>query len=450
LNKPMDWGRDNKGNIISPREELRVRQTLTGGESGAVVHIPVKRKKIGRSISMVQLDNQRPKWASQWPNDTIKWYFSSDLMNKDGYSGRIQRSQNELHGIIKKINSFNSELSNRTVNRSSDEIEKQLNKSWIQPVKYQFSQAVDRIRCCFRSADWCALNMQIKKTRIIKTFFYSILMTLVSYELFKRFGTDGSQPGYYSLLLFLAGILLVTGTFIFSKKVEYKRKFHDFRIYAELMRVSSYLSYLGINKKMIELFSPDTRSMTAWLEHARRAAEYQTWSRNYADTTCSVEDMNNIKEWWINDQLAYYAGKIGNDRNRKQNLLSRIKRISVLSKMLYVFGGGVTGYITFYYFKGKIIVADYIWLNALFFGSSAAVAKWGDLQGYKDDAARYTLARDMYQWAGIEFDELMKSNDLPRLKDVMLELARQAISENTRWYISQSSRDVSIDLRDRV
>ncbi len=48
----------------------------------------------------------------------------------------------------------------------------------------------------------------------------------------------------------------------------------------------------------------------------------------------------------------------------------------------------------------------------------------------------------MYQWAAIEFDYLLISNDFPRLKGVILELSKQAISENTHWYISQNARNV--------
>ncbi len=154
--------------------------------------------------------------------------------------------------------------------------------------------------------------------------------------------------------------------------------------------------------------------------------------------------MINIKEWWINDQLTYYESKLGNAtaKNKKINLISRQNRIKVISSMLYLIGACVTTYITFYYFMGKTDIADYIWLNAVFFGSSATVFKWGEIQGYKDDAARYTLARDMYQWAAIEFDYLLISNDFPRLKGVILELSKQAISENTHWYISQNARNV--------
>ena len=110
--------------------------------------------------------------------------------------------------------------------------------------------------------------------------------------------------------------------------------------------------------------------------------------------------------------------------------------------MFYLTGAGVTAFIAFYYFMGKTDVAHYIWLNAVFFGASATVLKWGEMQGYKDDAARYTLARDMYQWAAIEFEYLLITNDFPRLNGVILELAKQAISENTRWYISQNAHNV--------
>jgi len=443
LNQPLDWGKDRDGNSIPPREELKESQTLMGGESGAVIHIPVKRNHPGKNVSILQLENQRPKWASHWPNDTIKWYFSSGLTNNKGLSSLIYRSQNELSMIINKISEFNFELAKITANRPSDQIEEQLEKSWIQPANYNFSHAVKLIRNCYKSADLCALSMQVKAKRLILTFFFCILITVIGYDVFNRVGPSGTQLGFYSLLLFLTGILLVSGTYVYSRKMGFERNFHDFRVYSELMRVSSYLSYLGINRKIIDFFSPETRSMTAWLEHARRAAEYQTWDREFTGSPCSTEAMSNIKEWWLNDQLAYYESKLGNaaDKNKKINLISRQNRIKIISSMLYLIGAGVITYIAFYYFMGKTDIADYIWLNAVFFGSSAAVLKWGEIQGYKDDAARYTLARDMYQWAAIEFDYLLVSNDLPRLNGVILELSKQAISENTRWYISQNARN---------
>ena len=451
LNQPMDWGKDQQGNIIPPREELRERQTLMGGESGAVVHLPVRRAHMDKNISILQIINQRPQWADDWPNDTIKWYFSNGMINKEGLYGLVQRSQNELGMIIDKISQFNSELTKKSARRKTDDIDKQLKKSWIQPAKHEFSDAVERIRDCYRSADWCALSMQKKTTRLIQTFFFSVLMAIVGYDVFSRLGSGENLVSYYSLLLFFLGILSLTLIYFFSRKVKYKTKFHDFRVYAEFMRVSSYLSYLGINRKIIEPFSPDTRSMTAWLEHARRAAEYLTWNRKYVTASCSSEDMRNIQEWWLNDQLAYYAGKLGNEQGEnifiKKNLISRHKRIRILSTILYSVGAMITAAIAFYYFLGERIAVDYIWLNVVFFGSSATIAKWGELQGYKADASRYILARDMYQWVALEFDDLLQADDLPRLKNVVLELAKQAILENTRWYISQSSRDVSIGVK---
>ena len=60
----------------------------------------------------------------------------------------------------------------------------------------------------------------------------------------------------------------------------------------------------------------------------------------------------------------------------------------------------------------------------------------------------YTLAQEMYQWAAIEFDDLLLFNDLPRLKKVILELSKQTVSENTHWYISQIARHViSIEMK---
>ena len=452
LNQPMDWGTDQQGNNIPPREELRERQTLTGGESGAVIHLPVKRSHMDENISILQLENQRPQWVNHWPNDTIKWYFSNGKINREGLSGLVRRSQSELLMIIEKISQFNSELSKRTAKRKPDDIDMQLKKSWIQPDKHDFSQAVERIRDCYRSADWCALSMQVKTTRLIQAFFFSVLMAIVGYDVFSRLGSNENLISYYSLLLFFIGILSLSLIYFFSRKVKYKSKFHDFRIYAELMRVSSYLSYLGINRKIIELFSPDTRSMTAWLEHARRAAEYQTWNHANTRPQCSIEDMNNIKKWWLNDQLNYYAGKLGNEQDQKtlftkHNLISRHKRIRIISTILYTIGACITASIAFYYFLGELKSVNYMWLNVMFFGSSATIAKWGELQGYKADASRYTLARDMYQWVALEFDDLLKADDQPRLKNVVLELAKQAILENTRWYISQSSRDVSIGVK---
>lgn len=451
LNQPMDWGKDRQGNIIPPREELRERQTLMGGESGAVIHLPVRRSHLNKQISILQIINQRPQWVSDWPNDTIKWYFSNGMINKEGLSGLVQRSQNELRTIIEKINQFNVVLTKRTAHRNEEYVNNQLGKSWIQPARHEFTIAVERIRDCFRGADWCALNMQIKTTRLIQAYFFSVLMAIVGYDVFSRLGSGENLVSYYSLLLFFSGILSLSLIYFFSRKVKYKTKFHDFRVYAEFMRVSSYLSCLGLNRKIIEPFSPDTRSMTAWLEHARRAAEYMTWNRKYAKPSCSTEDMRNIQEWWLNDQLAYYAGKLGNEQGEnifiKKNLISRHKRIRILSTILYTIGAMITAAIAFYYFLGERIGVDYIWLNVAFFGSSATIAKWGELQGYKADASRYILARDMYQWVALEFDDLFKADDLPRLKNVVLELAKQAILENTRWYISQSSRDVSIGVK---
>ena len=449
LNQPMDWGKNRNAEIIPPREELKERQTLMGGESGAVVHIPVTRENTDTSVAILPLQDQRPRWVRHWPGDSIKWYFSCSLYHNEGLTGLIQYSQTELGTIINSINQFNTELSRRTVRRSHEDIEKQLKKTWLQPVTHEFNEAVKRVRRCYRSADWCALNMQIKTKILLQVFFFSVLMAIIGYDAFSRLGVLGNIFGHYSLLFFLTGIFLVSSVFLFSKKFRYKRKFHDFRLYAELMRVSSYLSYLGINRNISEYFTPDTRSLTAWLEHARRVAEYQTWNRAYVQGACAADDMRNIKAWWINDQLAYYAGKLGGDtlNTNKQNLITKYKRIQAISRMLYLVGACVTTYIAYFYFMGEIIVADEIWMNMIFFGSSAVIAKWGDLLGYKDDAARYTLARNMYQWAALEFDDLLKSDDLPRLRGIILELAKQAISENTRWYISQSARDVSINMK---
>lgn len=449
MNQPMDWGTTQQGQKIPPRKELQERQTFVGGESGAVIHIPVHRNGTNNHVESFTLEDQRPPWVKHWPDNAVHWYFSLSLMTREGLSDLVKYSQDELQVIMLRINEFNTALDKRSAHRSQEDIGKQLKKSWIQPIDYTFKPVVSRIRDCYRSADWCALSMQIKARWLLKIFFFSVLMTIAGYDAFSRLGASGSQLGYYSLMLFLLGVFFITIIFIFSKKVVYKRKFHDFRLYAELMRISSYLSYLGLNRRITEFFSPDTRSITAWLEHARRTAEYKTWDKENLKSDCTLEEMNNIKHWWINDQLAYYAGKIGSSKRagKKQNLITRYIRIRTVSWLFYFIGAGMTAYIAVHYFLGNVIVADDIWLNMVFFGTSAAIAKWGDLLGYKDDATRYTLARSMYEWAALEFDDLLKAEDLPRLKGIAQELARQAVSENTRWYISQSARDISINLK---
>lgn len=267
---------------IVPRTSL----FLTDDESDLVYHIACSRQ-----LSADNPEAMRPLQC--------RWFTT------DPDAPRVESMPTRYDRVFERMESYNHDIRRRLRSRKLPE------SSEASPPDTATREAAMNIRNTFDVADWLANHFQQRVNMTLAGIYALAFLTGITFILYSEL--SGFDPLIYAFLAFLlTGLLLGT----IAKRREWHRKYLDYRVLAEGVRVQFYRSVAGIQEDGHTKFAYDNflrqRDMDlGWIRNVMRAAgtlsDANPPDRRDAGLEFAIEH-------WIggnqqNGQLDYYRAK---------------------------------------------------------------------------------------------------------------------------------------------
>ena len=233
--------------------------------------------------------------------------------------------------------------------------------------------------------------------------------------------------------LILACVVMIIFLFVIHKmanRLESHRKYLEYRVLAETLRVQFFISIAGINKSVNAILPWFIKSSIPWIEEILLTLP-----------SISISEKKSILDYWIRDQLAYHKSALIRAKakkvkdNRTTNIALVITIIVYIIALLFeihVYNGFSVG------MSHNVIRA----LLKIALGSMSALTLFlGNYYGKLslsyiiDDHKRMII---LYENA--EKEVLQKGET----EELLLFLAHEFLIENSTWYAYQSKNKPSI------
>lgn len=241
-------------------------------------------------------------------------------------------------------------------------------------------------------------------------------------------------------LIILCGLLVVALYLInrFAKKTECHRKYLEYRLYAESLRVQTFLHIAGTETGVWELLPWAWKMNVPWIPEKLK----ELW---HAQTE---RERRPILDIWVRDQKAYHEKALERTEKKARHNDRIVNSALIIAVGLYLAGLSYEIFCGGLFFgvpkldpetleKGRTI------LKILLGTVSAATIFAGDYYGklsLDETIEDHKRMIALYEYA----EQTILENGESR--DVLLDLAREELNENSNWYAYQMKNRPNINL----
>ena len=363
-------------------------------EKGFVIHIPVRRAGV-----------------EPFPERTITPKYLGDEKTFKRVLARTEEFNRETAGSLRQS------PRKRSVGHEKD--------STVKEQKTGNDRAFERMASVGCAADFCSVRGA--KRHRITVGLIAVMATLLTMSFLLY---DEANMHY---LIVGCGVMIV-GIYVLNllaRKRDFHRKYLDYRVLAEALRVQTALIEAGFYAETYEMLSWAQKLETPWISRALAAiCVYDPGSLKLTGSTDN----------WINGQLAYHRRAVVRAK-AKSKANDRIVRAAVaITVAVYT----------------AALVFEIFWAGT--FGGSASLSEvdaefvrtifklaTGSLSAISLFAGSYYGKLSLDQWARdsermvLLYEEANASKENCRdLGELCVSLAREELSENMRWYAYQS------------
>lgn len=452
LNGRMQWGSD-----VPPRAEFNPYSLLHGGELGMVAHIPVARAKKGcKESAAAEFCNTPP---SGWKGGCSIRFYHTDLRTNvaddapQQYLHDYQRAEQDQ--LLQQVECYNRDIEqHRRPSRFSfisgvADFSERLQAAWL-PLSDNAS-APDNTRATvqrFRAADTLALQYQRQMRRLLIAYMALVTLLFVSYELVGFYSGSHSLAGEVSFVSFVLSSLLLGALYLFTRRKDYKGRLHKYRALAEALRIQFYLLYISDKATVERTFSGTHQRQFPWIAHSMRVCTLFDWSLESGSEIRGWEErLEQVQQHWVEDQINYLKGKLFG--GRVEGLKSLVGRLTGYSRLLFLLAFGLMLLLSSVYGTEKFSTNNLLTANefsllmlliVFLIGASGIIREWSTINGYEEDINRFQDSLAAFNRTVLE----LNSEDPHERREAMVNLAQQALHENTLWYDTHTRLDIEI------
>ena len=266
-------------------------------------------------------------------------------------------------------------------------------------------------------ADFLSIQNAKKHQKILWRL--SVLGPLLSIVFFLYF--EGEIHAMIVFCIFLLALLIYIQRS--SNKLDCHRKYLEYRVLAESLRLQFFLSTAGIEKKVTDIMPWFIKQGIPWIENILKGLPLD-----------KVKDTESLVYYWIYDQRAYHEGALTKAEIRKKKE-KRISNIAVKGTILaFIFGLIFEAYMFFF---SPNIDAHLIRLGIKMIIGSMSISTLF-LESYYGKMSLTETINDHKRMISLynkaERDILKKGES----EEIILKLAREYLTENSAWYAYQS------------
>lgn len=392
-------------------------EALRSNETGAVYHVPVRRKS----------GNLKPGLSA-----SATWRYPETEIS-DPAAVRAARAAFEEN--LRNLERFNRDASTPSIERRST-----LGAGSLltpqQDAALGTNGVLQYTRALFGHADALALMCRNWTHMATIAIFAAIGVAAILFALYTNVLTDDSTL-YFAFLGVVVAAFAVDLLIINTRMQD---RFQDYRSLAEGLRVQFYWRLAGIRESVYDHYFARQEGELDWIRNAMRAARFRRETE--PETQLAGETMQALLETvlaqWINDEGAYFSKAV----RRERELATRIKWGANACLV-------ITGVVAIV-LAVKVAQNSYAYHGALFTLLTLALAGAGLFTGYaqkrahEEHARRYRRMYALYRIAGDRVALHLREGDVVAARGVLVQLGREALAETCDWLLLHRERQIDV------
>ena len=395
-----------------------VPESLRTNETGAVYRIPV--------------DRQSGKRAFDSPPEASWRYPGADNSTQSS----IEIARRAFEENLRSLDRFNRDATGILAgSRAASSAESLLPQAEAKRLNIH-EVVLEYTRTLFGEADALALDCRDGTHAAMIAIFSAIGLAVVLFSLFTNIWPQ--QPGLYVGFLATVIVAFVVDAVVARKRLQ--DRFQDYRALAEGLRVQFYWELAGIRESVYDHYLARQEGELDWIRNAMRAARLRRQARP-DDLVQSQEGralLEIVLSRWINNQAEYFARAVRNEREMTT-------RIKVVANACLVVSGTVAILLT-------VAILDHtalsrhllVMLLTLSLAGAGLLTGYAQKRAHEEHARRYQRMGALYKIAGERVTPMLRSNNLPAVRRVFVQLGSEALAETCDWLLLHRERQIDV------
>jgi len=377
-------------------------------ETGPVYHIIARRK-----------DNPNVNGEPL----TLKKYYPRGHNN-------LEEAERSFEKIYEQMDSFNEDILHHA--KYIEEKKKQSGDYLFPPEhEHSLTEILKTTRDYYTSADVLASYFQRFTYRTFIGIFSCVFAAAFFFDIYAHVWDDRIVLSSYLISLVLAFLWYRA-----AKKKQYQTKYLDYRSLAEGLRVQFYWEYAGIRESAGDYYLRKQKSELDWIRYALRTIAIPSEQNAFAPreyiSESQYERLGLVLKHWVEDQVKYFPRAMKRDHKK-------LYKLEVLINFFFALGlaFAVLQLTTEpeHFLSVSIGLAPIV--SALLGGYIERNALLGHIKQYERMSELFRHATD---WLG----KLMTEGKRHEVKEFLLELGKEALSENGDWMLLHRERPLEV------
>lgn len=276
-------------------------------------------------------------------------------------------------------------------------------------------KAIDEL---YGAADTLSIRNAVKHQRILLAL--SIIGTLITmgFLLYDEAELHG---------LILACTVMILFLFYIHRKahtLDCHRKYIEYRVLAETLRVQFFLSVAGVQKQVVDILPWFIRQGLPWIEDVLKSLPKM-----------SSHERNPIINFWILDQRAYHNGALAKAENKKNRDNRTTRVVIAITIIAYL----ITLFFELFIFSqnpGSVDVNAVRAILKIIVGTMSAVTLFTSSY-YGKLSLTYTI-NDHKRMIALYDNAEREIARKGETEEILVDLAREFLIENSTWYSYQT------------
>lgn len=421
-------------------------------DNGPVYHIFTRRE---RKQTEITENNHAPEvkclpvQAGQW--DILYppgWKKSSEWQAQTSATPEKQ-AMDYYDEMLLKIDNFNADAkilaSSAVVNSKGYILSKEQQSS--------LSKGLTEMLDCYANADIAAQSFQKKSDNALK---WLLSAPVIAFFFFGVFDELWSMA--YVLALFPVFFGVAYFIYKHTAKKEYDRKFSDYRVLAEGLRVQFFWKLAGLRENVTDHYHRKYKAEMNWIFYAIRNISIKANVEVLKHPASGIkEKLETVKTHWIEDQEKYYVKNAVKRTTLAEDAEKFTTRFFVIA-MVFVLGlfamktiillqqGSLENIVDMNDIKNWTLYSVFLVLIDTFIATGAARAVYVEKKGFNEEAKQFQRMKDLFQKGNNVMIECLKKDDLKGAEKLVIELGKEALTENGDWLILRRSKPMEAPL----
>ena len=355
------------------------------------------------------------------------WYIFPDNKRRIKYKKALNSH------VLKRINQFNH-----------DAIKFSRHKMRI--MADRSSSESNIILLFFVIADAMAKKFQIKSRRCL---IGTILFGIIAIIFHQIYSIHGHLLEAFIRFFYLGAIIITICTYLVGKKKDWQGKHLDYRFLAEVLRIQFYLKTSGIESSIADHFLNIYQRELDWIRYVIRYTDIKT--SDSKKKSFGGKELQFVLDEWVDDQFHFFAGDqkkhsqgAAEFAENKNNFYSKAAVISLVIGLLIVimmlfshfigYRGSEWNHLTFMMRLSSIILLTI----------SGGLKSYATFMAFSEHARSYEKLGFIFGRGKKVLQNCLLSRSFDEGQKIVLELGKEALTENSEWIILHRARPISL------